>query len=597
MNKINVIYNNDIRQCDNKEKENLIVSIEDKKVLSYYKDNIWILNHKLLYNNNAKMNSINFTNKKINAELMLSERPFLLESLKDVTYKMIVSGEKAQTVYHKVNRIVFFFNYIVTVCKKESLSELNKKEIEDYIYYLKKEKEKYNKECIISYLNAVKSFFNYRKELKYNIEFEPFLNVKIHNKSAKQKNIIDEVEWKKITNLCEKEIDLFIKNFKNEKFIIEHYIEKIKKRVKLKARDVASRSEYFESKYGTIGNHKFYLENIQYFSAILIQAYTGMRISELLSLRQKCIVEDYYESEKFKGKILKIKGKTFKYEDSASTDSSEGKEAEWYCPEVLVKVFNALDLISKYTSEVLRSHEINSNHINYNIGSLFISVKKPVAKINSKNASFQRMDLFYNEKIKILGIDTKFKITSHHFRRTFARFLAKSILEIEVDIIKEQFKHFSKDITLYYMRESEKMDSSFSEIIEGYIDEKGTGSDEEKLYFEKIDECISRAIKSASNYEELAMFVTGRQLNVVNDYIATINDKNKVLAPIECLSCEGNVILPDLHKDYWVELKVMYEELITLEPNAIRFQQELNMVKNVLSKLNKNEAYISGENR
>jgi len=170
-------------------------------------------------------------------------------------------------------------------------------------------------------------------------------------------------------------------------------------------------------------------------------------------------------------------------------------------------------------------------------------------------------------------------------------------LEIEVDIIKEQFKHFSKDITLYYMRESEKMDSSFSELIEGYIDEKGTGSNEEKLYFEKIDECISRAIKNASNYDELAIFVTGRQLNVVNDYIATINDKNKVLTPIECLSCEGNIILPDLHKDYWVELKVMYEELITLEPNAIRFQQELNMVKNVLSKLNKNEAYISGENR
>lgn len=38
----------------------------------------------------------------------------------------------------------------------------------------------------------------------------------------------------------------------------------------------------------------------------------------------------------------------------------------------------------------------------------------------------------------------------------------------------------------------------------------------------------------------------------------------------------------------------MYNELIEHEPNAIRFQQERKMVKEVLNKLNKKEVYITG---
>jgi len=222
-------------------------------------------------------------------------------------------------------------------------------------------------------------------------------------------------------------------------------------------------------------------------------------------------------------------------------------------------------------------------------------VKKPIAKLETKSASFQRFEINYDRKINELGIDTSFKITSHNFRRTFARFLARSILKIEVDIIKEQFKHFSKDITLYYMRESEKLDSSFSELIEGYIKEK-EDTIEKKVLFDKIDNKISKALVTANNYNELSIFMAGRQLKVVNDYASTINEESTVFSPIECLTCEGNIILPDVHKSYWIELELMYEELINLEPNSIRFKQELNMVKKVIKKLNKNEAYISGEN-
>jgi len=424
--------------------------------------------------------------------------------------------------------------------------------------------------------------------MKYKINFEPFQQIVINNKKDNQNKIISDEEWKLITKECEKEINEFLNNLEEEEFIINHYIKKIKSGMKLKARDIKHTSKYFSDNYKNIMEHKDYLENIQYYSAILIQAYTGMRISEVFSLKRNCILKEKYE--KLNSEILKIKGFTFKYEDLVSIDSKEGKEVEWYCPNILERVIKALELISKYTTEVLKHHGIN-NHTE----KLFVSVKKPIAKLETKSASFQRFEINYDRKINELGIDTSFKITSHNFRRTFARFLARSILKIEVDIIKEQFKHFSKDITLYYMRESEKLDSSFSELIEGYIKEK-EDTIEKKVLFDKIDNKISKALVTANNYNELSIFMAGRQLKVVNDYASTINEESTVFSPIECLTCEGNIILPDVHKSYWIELELMYEELINLEPNSIRFKQELNMVKKVIKKLNKNEAYISGEN-
>jgi integrase len=598
MSNLKVDYNYNIIELVKNDKDSLIISLNGDEVLSKYKDDYWDLSVKLLTNNSSKIKGISFENKNIN-NIKLNKFPFLHEALKDVTYKMIVSGEKTQTIYHKVNRIMFFYHYIVNECNKNNLNELTKDEINMFFNYLKINKSEFSKSIVLSYLNAVKMFFKYRVELKYNIEFEPFLEVTsgslAKHKSNKQKEVIPDEDWKYIVSCCENEINEFVTNISEEKYIIENYKDKLNKGMKLKARDILHKSQYFREKYKTVINHKIHLENIQYYGGILIQAYTGMRMSELLSLKRDCIIREKYETETFKGEITKIKGITFKYEDVTSIDIAEGRSAYWYCPNVILRVIEVLNVISEYTEVVLKNHTNNSNDIKDKMGNLFVSVKKPIAKSKNNVVSFTRFDLSYNKKINELGIETPFKITSHSFRRTFARFLARSILKIEVDIIKDQFKHFSKDITLYYMRESDKMDAAFSELIEGYITAQDNNDVEnEKALCEKIDYSLQQAIMTANNFDELSIFMAGRQLKVVNEYTATINDKNTVFSPIECLTCDGNVILPDVHKSYWEELLVMYKELIEHEPNAIRFQQERKMVEEVLNKLNKKEVYITG---
>lgn len=599
MNTLKIDYNHNIVELFKNDKKELIISLNGNQILSRYKDDYWDLSFKMLSNNSSKITGLSFNNKTIN-NISLNKFPFLYEALKDIAYKMIVSGEKTQTIYHKVNRIMYFYSYMVNECKKENINDLEENEIELYFNYISNNKKNLSKSIILSYLNAVKSFFTYRTELKYSIGFEPFVNITnkslFKHKDNKQKEVIEDSIWKEITVSCENKINEFIKNIEEERYIIEHYKYKINRGMKLKARDISHLSKYFKNTYNTIDNHKIYLENIQYYGGILIQAYTGMRISELLSLKRNCIINEEYETSTFKGEITKIKGITFKYEDVTSIDVPEGLVAEWYCPNIILKVVEVLSLISEYSETVLKNYANYSVDIEDKIGNLFISVKKPIAKNEKGTASFTRFELNYNKKINELGIETPIKITSHSFRRTFARFLARSILKIEIDIIKEQFKHFSKDITLYYMRESNKMDSAFSELIEGYISAENNQDYENKqALYEKIDSTLQQAIMTANNFDELSIFMAGRQLKVVNEYTATINDKNSILSPIECLTCDGNVILPDIHKSYWSELLVMYNELIELEPNAVRFQQERNMVERVLNKLDNKEIYITGD--
>ena len=599
MNTLKIDYNYNITELLKNDKNELIISLNGSHVLSRYKDDYWDLSFKMLSNNSSKIKGVSFDNKKIN-NISLKKFPFLYEALKDIAYKMIVSGEKTQTIYHKINRIMYFYNYIVNECKKENINDMEENEIEFYFNYISNNKKNLSKSIILSYLNAVKSFFTYRMELIYNIRFEPFVNITnkslFKHKDNKQKEIIEDDVWQEITLSCDNKINEFIKNVKEERYIIEHYKCKLNKGMKLKARDISRLSKYFKDKYVTVDNHKAYLENIQYYGGILIQAYTGMRMSELLSLKRNCVVKEDYETSTFKGEITKIKGITFKYEDVTSIDTAEGRLVEWYCPNIILKVIEVLSLISEYTETVLKNYADDSIDIKDKLGNLFISVKKPISKNENGLVSFTRFDLKYNEKINELGIKTPIKITSHSFRRTFARFLARSILKIEIDIIKEQFKHFSKDITLYYMRESDKMDSAFSELVEGYINaQNNNDSKNEKALYDKIDSTLQQAIMTANNFDELSIFMAGRQLKVVNEYTATINDKSSILSPIECLTCDGNVILPDIHKSYWSELLVMYNELIELEPNAVRFQQERNMVEKVLNKLDNKEIYITGD--
>jgi len=184
---------------------------------------------------------------------------------------------------------------------------------------------------------------------------------------------------------------------------------------------------------------------------------------------------------------------------------------------------------------------------------------------------------------------------SHCFRRTLARFLSRSLIDIEIEAIKEQFKHFSKDVTLYYMREDKQLESNFAELLEEYEGaETNDNENGRELIFDKMRDSIGSAILTANNLDELMLLTNGKQLTVVNEYAASISDSTKIFSPIDCLTCEGNVIIPTIHYEYWAEMLATYDELIDIEPNSIWYKKEREMVQGVIKTLKENKVYITG---
>jgi hypothetical protein len=158
---------------------------------------------------------------------------------------------------------------------------------------------------------------------------------------------------------------------------------------------------------------------------------------------------------------------------------------------------------------------------------------------------------------------------------------------LPVESLKEQFKHFSKDVTLYYMKEDLKNDGSFNELINDYVK-----NNDNKLLFEEVNNKFNNSILSANNLDEIRCFVGGKQVNLINEYMATLEKENKGISPLKSLTCEGTIILPGVHLDYWKEMLVLYKELIEMEPNSIWYQSEYKMIKEVVINLENGNAYI-----
>lgn len=336
---------------------------------------------------------------------------------------------------------------------------------------------------------------------------------------------------------------------------------------------------------------------------MIIQAFTGMRMSELMSIKQNCIKEEEVTYNNKKYTIFKIEGLTFKYQKNIKNNENYGRLTTWLCPEIVVNAVKTLELatrIPRYKIEhkikKLKELSIDTNNLSISKDLLFVSNHMPVIntilgidKISTVDYSQKSYDSF----IKKYNINLDFNLQSHCFRRTFARFLSRSLIDIEIEAIKEQFKHFSKDITIYYMREDKQLESNFSELMEEY-DNLDINNENKKLLFEKIKKTIDNSILTANNLDELLSLTNGKQLKVVNEFVASINDETKTFSPIDCLTCEGNVIIPKIHLEYWLDMLSTYNELIEIEPNSIWYKKERDMVQSVVNTLKNNNFYITG---
>lgn len=137
------------------------------------------------------------------------------------------------------------------------------------------------------------------------------------------------------------------------------------------------------------------------------------------------------------------------------------------------------------------------------------------------------------------------------------------------------------------MKEDLKNDGSFSDLINEY-----TKNNDNKLIFEEVNNKFNNSILNANNINEIRCFVGTKQVSLINEYMATLDMNNKGISPLKSLTCEGTIILPNIHLDYWKEMLLLYEELIELEPNSIWYKNEYQMIKSVIKNLENGNAHI-----
>lgn len=570
-------------------KENIIISkCENGSPLSLYSDNVW--DYSSVFCRKSVFGYRLHFDKKFSNNKNILNSAILLETFKDLIYRISNSGVKFKTLKNNFNDIFTFLDYIYVELKIDNITKLNEQDINSYVDYLISKKMSYN--TIRAKLFIVKNgFFKYRNELNYCINFEPFKDINITKKvknnsnvlNHKQTELIPDTIWKNIIKLSKSYIDSYKSNLKNEDYIFEVY----KNSLNLKSNNLRGyyssckfKNNVNNSNYKNRSEHNSFIKNVQISCAIIIQAFTGMRISELYSIKKDCIISETVNLNNEKIDILKIKGTTYKYVDKNGFGKESGKEVFWICPPIVNEAIETLNNINKGTLYYLNKKEIEIKDLNVFL--LFQTFSERVA--------FD-VNLYYKDFLENHNIYLDFNFSSHSFRRTFARFLARSLIEIPIEVIREQFKHYSKHITFYYMREDEKADIEFSELISEYVENKDLDSG--RYLFLEVKSKLDSAIITARNIEELIEYANGRKVNLINEFMASVNEKPEILSPIGCLTCNGNVIIPNIHLKYWNELLVLYDEMIELEPNSVWHKQEREMVKKVILELENNNIYIT----
>lgn len=585
MQKLSIIkYDIDVKK-DINYKNNLITSINNSnnEVISIYSDNLW--DYSLLNSSNKTVSAkviFNF-NRKLSNGKYLSDYIHHQECLKDFCYIHLIEGYKTTTILEKYKDLFCFFDFLIL----NNIYLLNQVNINHLNQYIKK--LSLNSLSYSSYKNKLlplKNFFyNKRNILKYYINFDPFpqgtfkstLTKKCKVSTIKQTPIIPDDTWKDIVNLCIKTID----NFNNQVCLddlINHCISdyNYEKSNNRKRRELYF-YKFFLYREDCLSEFNIKVSDVMTACGIIIQAFTGIRISELLTLKRNCVEQVNIEIDGNNELVNKIHGITFKYQKENHVDMTSGKNTFWYAPDIVVSAIDTIQRINQLSYFIFEAEGIQTEDKDLLFLSNFFSTRRrPI--INNVGEKMKDFLLKGN-------IELDFKFSSHCFRRTLARFFARNLMGLQVEVLKEQFKHFSKDITLYYMNEDLKSESSFQEVIEGYLKKDNSTP------YEPFNDKINKLIMTANNADELRVFIDGKHINIINDFLLNTNDY-KSLSPIQSLTCEGTIILPDLHLHYWEEMYIMYKELIDVEPNSIWYKREMNMVEDVINTLKKGNAYI-----
>ena len=389
-----------------------------------------------------------------------------------------------------------------------------------------------------------------------------------------------------------------------------------RKQAESKARSATARAAGFKGSDDLTKEGK-YLRTACY---IVIDMFSGIRDSEMLSIAENCIAPD--TSRDGSTNILWLHGTIYK---------TGIRQHRWLVPTVVEKAVNVLTRLTATLRESLSLEEAEIearigqslgkergllvkrlNTARKHSGKLFLSPGAAggngIAVISgtSMNSELKRFCAAFG----ILGDDGHpYPLHAHQFRRTYAKFIARSELG-DLLTLRDHFGHWSIDMTAYYadggadgyevdtelleMIAQEKLERQ-SEIIGGYLD-----SDAPLANGAHWLKDWRTSVRTAANKEELIKEYAGTiTLNGTGHSWCIGNARGTgcgglcVFEAQLCVECNYGIIGSE-HRPVWEGIRVQQREALVLDDmgpgGRARAQTILNYAEKVLRRLDGQEA-------
>jgi integrase len=333
---------------------------------------------------------------------------------------------------------------------------------------------------------------------------------------------------------------------------------------------------------------------------IICAVFSGMRSSELASLETGCFIRHKgFDDEEY----CWLRGKTYKLEE-------DPKDAEWMVPSIVGKAvevaeklsaplrdellnyicnlenrLNTVTLLPKALKEASKNLAESRRHVN----ALFLSKKEDSRTLSyclvgnslkdfakHSGAIVDNPDLAVIKDLSRVNVGDVWNLTPHQFRRTFAVLVARNLMG-DVRYLREHFKHWSIDMTLYYSRDEQSYidETVFTEvltqrdelqtlILEKWLSSNAKlsgGTGRRLVSFRGRDEV--KTVKDMREFcrklgEDVFIRGTGHSWCMCSD---TGSSGHCLYDAIRCNSCEDSVI-DDTHIQVWRGIRQQQIEVL-----------------------------------
>jgi integrase len=354
---------------------------------------------------------------------------------------------------------------------------------------------------------------------------------------------------------------------------------------------------------------------------IVIDMFSGIRDSEMMSIAENCIAPG--KSRDGSTDVLWLHGTIYK---------TGLRAKKWLVPPVVKEAVDVLTCLTAPLREKMRQEECD---IERRIG---LSIAKEKARLAKRldTVRKQKDKLFLSRSMNTvgdaisvhsgnaMGLDLKrfcadlgirgengrpYPLHSHQFRRTYARFIARSELG-DLLTLRDHFGHWSIDMTVYYADGGADKYESDTELLEMVAGEKLERQNE--ILGSYLDSDVPLAngnhwlkswrssVRTAANKEALiaeyagSITLTGTGHSwCVGIARGTCCGGLCVFEAQMCVDCNHGIIGPE-HRPVWHGIREQQLEALALDDmgpgGRARAQQILECAEKVLRRLNRQEA-------